>query len=325
MVAMVRSGDTASQPSETTVADQTLRAGLRQPDYQARRLYNAEKRFIESPPAGHERFADIREARRWLQALSASTELSDAYPHASGWLADHPVTVKRSTAKRMIGCVESGTANMRLSSYDDGAGMVLPVVIHEFAHIVHGASPAERFQQSHGPEFAAVYVDLVAVVCGDAEAGHLRRDFADNEVDVDDAARRVTISGAGLLASRGLPRPTRRRTPESVAVARDALFAAAAEKQAAKILTHREMGTIVRHNRMYFEKALDAGAVLPAKILAALTSDAPQRSRLPSSPPAAQTTRQRRRRRPARRLCDKVMPRARRRCGRKAGHRGHCA
>ena len=301
----------APQDAPETVADQSLRVGLNQPDHQARTLYDAERRFQSDPPLGHKRFANTREAQIWLRALTATAELRDAYPHAGAWLDDHPVTTKRSTAKRRIAGAETGTAKVVLSSHDDGVGLVLPVVVHEFAHVVHGANPADRLQQSHGPEFASVYLDMVAIVCGGDEAERLRGDFVDNGVDVDDAARRVTDPTAGLLAARKLPRPTSSRTPSSVAAARAARFAAAAERQAKKILKRSDLASLVRGNRLYFSKALDAGADLPPQILKALAPDVRQ-------PPAPQPQRTLRR-------CNKRMPRAKRRCMRGVGHRGHCA
>ena len=221
------------------------------------------------------------------------------------------MTTKRSAAKRRIAGAETGTAKVVLSSHDDGVGLVLPVVIHEFAHVVHGASPAERFNQAHGPEFAAVHLDMVAIVCGDDEAERLHGELVDNGVDVDSAARRVTNPTAGLLAARKLPQPTRRRSPNSVAAARDARFAAAAEKQAKKILKHPDLETLVQGNRLYFSKAVEAGADLPPQILEALALGV-------RHPPAPQRQRKLRR-------CNKWTPRAKHRCRRGVGHRGHCA
>ena len=294
-----------------TVDDHMVLSGRYAPDYQARSLYEAEERFHTEPPPGYERFATVREASQWAAKLAASPEFSAAYPDAAAWLADNPVSVKRSSAKQRIGCATVGTGEISLSSFDDGVGMVLPVMVHEFAHVVHGRSRSERYQQPHGAEFAAVYLDMVALVCGDAAAGRLCGDFDRARVGVDLDARRVGVAGDGLAAAGRLPAPSRQRTPQSVAAARDARFVKAAEKAATKALKYRPaaLRQFVQVNSGYFKNAAECGADLPAEVLRHI-------------PDVAQTTQKPQPRQ--RVLCGKIMPRARRRCGRPVRHSGGC-
>ena len=294
-----------------TVDDHMIAYGRFAPDYQARSLYEAEERFHDDPPPGQERFATVREAAQWAAKLAATPEFAAAYPDAAAWLAETPVSVKRSSAKQRIGCAVVGTGEISLSSFDDGIGMVLPVMVHEFAHVVHGRSPSDEFQQPHGSEFAAVYLDMVALVCGDTAADRLCRDFDRARVGVDLDARRVVAAGDGLAAAGRLPRPSRRRTPESVAAARDTRFVKAAEKAAAKALKYRPgaLRQFVELNSAYFKQAAECGADLPSEVLRHVPNMAQTR---PVPAPRQQV------------LCGKIMPRARRRCSRPVRHRGGC-
>lgn len=295
------------QNGPRTVDDFAAMAGRFQSDRQVHDLYDAEERFMSEPPPGQQRFADVREAQKWARTLSDTPEFRAAYPQAAAWLARNPVTVKRSSAKQRIGCAMSGTGQIGLSSFDDGVGMVLSVMLHEFSHVVHGASPADGLQEAHGPEYTSVYLDMVALVCGDVEAERLLRDFDRTLVSIDLDRRRVTSAGEGLLASGRLPRPSRLRTPESVRAARDARFARSAEKQALKIVERRPeagfLASFVRLNGDYFERAVEVGADLPPEIL----------RHIPGTPPPTQAA-----------MCGKRMPRARRNCVRAPGHRGAC-
>ena len=241
-------------------------------DDQQRNVYEAEVRFCSEPPPGYERFENVREARQWLHALSGSAEFRGNYPEVAAFLADNPVTVERSTAKIRTGCVYVSDGRIVLSSYDHGSGMVMPVVIHEFAHIVHGRSPADGFQQDHGPEFAAVYLDMVALVYGDDEANRMRRDFEQHNVHVDPGARSVTAAGDGLLAEGRLPRPSLLRTPEAVVLAREQRFVKQAERAARRALKERpeDLRRYVQEHAIEFKRAFEGGADLPPEVLAIL-------------------------------------------------------
>ena len=238
-------------------------------DDQQHSMYEAERRFGSEPPPGYERFETVREARQWLHALSDSAEFWGVYPEVAAHLADNPVTVGRSTAKIKVGCANVRDGRILLSSYDYGSGMVLPVVIHEFAHIVHGRSPAGGFQQNHGREFAAVYLDMVALVCGDDEANRLCRDFEQHDVSVDHGARRVTAAGDGLLAAGRLPRPSLLRTPEAVVLAREQRFVKQAERTARRVLEERpeDLQQYVQEHAIEFKRAVGGGANLPPEVL----------------------------------------------------------
>ena len=299
--------DRAPDPQTTDYF--TLRSGRYQPDYQARSLYEAESRFCQEPPPGYERFAGIKEAQQWAHTLTQTPAFRAAYPQAAGWLDRNPLIVKASRAKQRIGCSVVGGGEIGLSSFDDGAGMVVPVMIHEFSHVVHGNSPAGGFQQAHGSEFAAVYLDMVALVYGDETAARLSNDFKRGGVDV--GARRVTDAGGGLIASGRLPRPSRQRTPETVEAARDARHVRHAEKEARKLLKYSPelIEWRVTQNKRFFERAVSLGADLPSQVQRHLTTT-PQ----PRPQPAQRQQR----------LCNKWMPRARRRCTRPYGHRPGC-
>ena len=262
---------------------------------------------MSEPPPSQQRFANVREAQAWARLLSESSEFRSAYPEVAEWLDQIPITVKRSSAKKRIGCAMSGTGQISLSSFDDGAGMVLPVMLHEISHVVHGASPADGYQEGHGPEYAAVYLDMVAIVCGDVEAERLLRDFDKARVSVDLDGRRVASAGDGLLASGKLPRPSRLRTPESVQAARNERFARGSERESRKLvgrqLTRDHLAAVVKLHSDYFERAIEVGADLPPEIL----------QHMPNAPQPKQTA-----------VCGKWMPRARRHCVRASGHRGAC-
>ena len=125
----------------TTAGGHIQQAGRARRDYQKRRLYKGEARFMEEPPAAQQRFADVGEARRWAEALAASDEFRSAYPEAAAHLGANPLEVRRSTAKHKVGSAATGGSRIRLSAHDDGKGMVLPAMVHEMSHIVHGNAP----------------------------------------------------------------------------------------------------------------------------------------------------------------------------------------
>ena len=316
-----------------TVLGHSEKLGRYAPDPQARRLYSAESRFGSEPPPGHQRFGNVREAANWAQALAAAPEFVAAYPQAAAWLADNPVSVKRASGRRKVGCAWVGSGEISLSSADDGVGMVLPVMVHEFSHIVHGRSPAEKFQQAHGPEFAAVYVDMVALVCGDDAARRLLADFEQKQVAVAVGARRVRCAGEGLAAAGRLPEPSRRRTPESVSAARDAHLIRMAEREARKAIKKykpEHLRSFVVLNQGVFEEAAAIGADLPVEVRRHLSVEHQQPSKAPAPPsplpkrPQPTRAAAAKRRPPQRGVCNKWMPVAKRRCSRPPHHNGGC-
>ena len=262
------------------------------PDHQAQDLYEAESRFLTEPPPGYERFSGAAEARKWANALMLSQEFRAAYPLAARWFDQNPLIVEPSRAKNTGGCAVVGKGTIRLSSFDDGQGMVAPVMIHELSHVVHGNSPADGFQQPHGAEFAAVYLDMTALVYGDKTAERLAGDFNRDGVAVDHDSRRIRNAGEGLIADGRLPKPSRQRTPETVTAARNASYVRRIERQARQLAEHagETIEQAVNHgqnretaeaaaskameqrvnrgqNREILENAVELGARLPEQVL----------------------------------------------------------
>lgn len=320
------------------------------PDYQQSALYKAETRFLTEPPPAEAKFANRSEVQGWLKKLIASPELAAAYPRQAEALRRHPPEVKVGSATRKIGQADITDNVLRLSNALGGVGMTLPVMLHELSHFVHSHTDGfARGEQAHGPEFAAVYLDMVCLVCGEDQARRLSEDFDEGHLRVAKNSRRVS-GGEGLMAEGKLPNPSETRTAEQ---ASDAAMEHANKKMARTWKTNKKradtwastdpgkpeqlMREFAEHNRGVFEQHLAKGGTLPNELCEylGLRQAAP---RIPEPIPSASsafddhvasTLQQAATVRPESgsglaTRCGKRMPRARRLCERPRGHRGPC-
>ena len=320
------------------------------PDYQQKDLYRAETRFMSDPPPAEAKFANGSEAQDWLKKLIASPELAAAYPHPAASLRQNPPKVKVGSATKHIGTAQIGDNVLRLSNALGGVGMTLPVMIHEVAHFVHSHTDGfAHGQEAHGPEFAAIYLDMVSLVCGEDQARRLSEDFKGECLRVAINSRRVS-GGEGLLAGGKLPNPSGIRTAEQ---ASDAALEHASKKMARAWKSNwkrantwassdpekpeKLMREFAELNRGVFEEHLAEGGTIPeeAREYLGLPPAAPLISEplQPAGPlfddHVASTLQQAAAVRSGTESglatrCGKRMPRAKRLCERPKGHRGPC-
>ena len=221
-------------------------------DYQQEALYQAEGRFLTEPPPAEAKFANRSEAQDWLEKLIGDPDFEVAYPRQAVAMRQNPPEVKVGSATKGIGRADISRNVMRLSNALGGVGMTLPVVLHEFSHFVHSYTDGfAKGQEAHGPEFSAIYLDMVALVCGDHTADRLSEDFQAAGIRVAHKSRRVVdddmewmdddryegsglpdepeatfghpgerdSAGAGLIAKGRLSSPTGTRTAEQASAA----------------------------------------------------------------------------------------------------------
>ncbi len=323
------------------------------PDPQQHTLYAAEKRFMNDPPPGEMMFKTRSEVKNWLSTLTGKTDFQDAYPISARALISKPIDIKITSGRKHVGAADLSKRVMRLSKAEGGLGMTLPVVLHEFAHFVHQTRSnldIYTLEEPHGPEFAAVYLDVVALVCGDDEADRLAQDFALKSLDVRHKGRKVENRHPprlGLIADKRIPRPSGSRTAEDVFAA--ALAANNKQYDRAWKLSVKNaeswrgedpnkpealLRQFASDNRQIFEKHHARGGTLPPQLLEFLglqphgldpvpavvskfdqqiAATRRQGATLPSGKNSGVATR-----------CGDWMPRARRRCNRPKHHKGAC-
>ena len=297
----------------------TRGAPQRDDDVQATYLYHSEQRFQEKSAASEMRFGSAKEAQRWIADLFRSETFAHAFPDASGPLAADPPRVRTSRNKRKVGTYNNRDNEIILSASHAGVGMTLPTVLHETAHVVddHMSELAPR-QAAHSPDFAAAYLDLVALSLGDEEAARLERDFEAGEVEIGE--RRVANAGDGMISSGGIAAPSEVRNRETIAADRARHLTREADKiwdRWTAVYGPTQQVDMVRRNRSYFEAVRSAGGTIPYPVDAVLASgDEPVPIRV-----LAVARRLGNQKRPR---CGKWMPRAQVPCGKSAGHSGSC-
>lgn len=288
-------------------------------DPQAQILYRAESRFHADPPPAEMRFVSADEAQQWLADLFASDDFAEAFPAAAGRLAERSPQAKVNRNKTWVGMYDPKQNTVHMSSAYDGIGMTLPCVLHEAAHVVdfknHHPTDAST---THDAEFAAVYLDVVALTLGSEQAEQLRQDF--DAAEVEHGERRVRQHTDGMLARGALREPSGVRNDETVAAERAQRLTRKVSKWWAKVERSNRSDPVVsvHYSRAWLENLRAKGVDLPAPVKTILHhGDDLHAAR-------ADLHFERSKRRNSGR-CGKWMPRACVPCGRRAGHTGGCA
>ena len=153
-------------------------------DTQRKRLYTAENvafnRSFYVPPGAVVR--SVRECHDYIERVQSRAYLRRKYD----WHLTFPITVK------------DGRGYRRAVAYQGYREIQLPrwartedVMPHELAHLLTPTRLAD-----HGPEFAAIYLDLVQHMLGKHEASRLRDQFRKNRVRVLTASGNARIQSA---------------------------------------------------------------------------------------------------------------------------------
>ena len=289
-------------------------------DPQAQILYRAESRFHADPPAAETRFVSADEAQQWLADLFASDDFAGVFPEAAERLAGHSPRVKINRNKTLVGIYDPNVNTLQMSSAYDGIGMILPCVLHEAAHVVDFKNlPYADSETTHDAEFAAVYLDMVALTLGSDQAERLRQDF--DAAEVEHGERRVSQHTDGMLARGTLRQPSGIRNADTVAAARAQRLTREASKWWAKIEGYNRADPVVlvHYRRDWLDNLRAKGADLPAPVKTILRHG----DDLHAARAELHFERSKHRNNSGR--CGKWMPRACVPCGRRARHRGGCA
>jgi putative metallohydrolase (TIGR04338 family) len=138
---------------------------MRERDNQRKRLYDAQAAAL--PDFYTNVFGSVEQTQQWIDQVLAARWFRSRWQ-----LAQVPVLRGGKGAR-------SHHSSISLGTWARNPG----VALHELAHqIITRCTPGGRGMPSHGPQFAAVYLFLVAQVMGEDIARKLRASFVEHRV-----------------------------------------------------------------------------------------------------------------------------------------------